>query len=228
MTDARTKPHQRYAVIASLICLGMMLANCTRPQGIFPNGLDDDLRERHLVKQQARTQSLTIVPIGPKQDQISLNDVERITAFVEDYKQSGLDSLKITYAGSHAVQPALAALLGRLGETQTVTSNGKARLGMIEIQLSYTANEAVLDRDCQGRHTDGGMTFMVPNKSMGCAFTLAVAKQINDPRDMSEPHALEKKFNKAGTSNSGTKTSGDTQVADSPIKGPDSILSGLR
>ena len=186
------------------------------------------MRERHLVKQQTKIQNLSILPIGPKHDQISQNDLERITAFVGDYKESGLDSLKVTYAGSQAVQPALTALLNKLGESKTVSTNGKARLGMAEVVLSYTAIEAVLDRDCQGRHTDGGMTFMVPNKSIGCAYTLAFAKQINDPRELSEPRALEKKFVKSNSSANGSKTSSETQSSDSSGKGVDSLISAIK
>ena len=56
-----------------------------------PNYQEDDLRERHQVKQQVVLNKLSVIPIGSKQNQLSPYDTNRIIGFIENYKLSGLD-----------------------------------------------------------------------------------------------------------------------------------------
>jgi len=105
----------------SLLPLVIMVTGCTSQDGLLPSYQEDDLRERHLMKQQTTLQKLTVIPIGPQRDQINPNDADRITSFVESYKLSGLDRLIITYYNSKAAEPAVAAQLKSLNETRTTT-----------------------------------------------------------------------------------------------------------
>ena len=180
--------------LASLLLVAVLSTGCTRQQGLLPNYLEDDLRERHVIKQQPMQQRLSVVPIGPGHDRISPNDMDRIKSFVGTYQLSALSSLDITYSGSQAAQPLIANLLKSLDESRVTTRAAGSKSGFNEIVFSYTATQTVLDRNCAGSHSEGGGTLMVPNKTMGCALTTAFAQQIDQPRDLIEPRPLDKKF----------------------------------
>jgi len=214
-------------LIFSLLPLVILITGCTRQDGLLPNYKEDDLRERHLMKQQTTLQKLTVIPIGPERNQISPYDTDRIKSFVDGYKLSGLDRLTITYYNSQAAEPAVADQFKSLNETRTTTKSAGTKSGPVEIVLSYTAIQTVLDRNCDGRRTDGGLTFMVPNKTMGCAFTAAFAQQVDQPRDLIEPRQQDKKYYKSTTndapaSTNSTNASGNS--SNNPIEALKSLL----
>ena len=227
MTHTLKQPSRGKYLLISLLPLMILTTGCTRPEGLLPNYKEDDLRERHLMKQQATLQKLTVIPIGPQRDQISPNDSDRITSFVEGYKLSGLDRLTITYSNSQAAEPAIAAQLKSLNEIRTTTKSAGTKSGPVEIVFSYTAIQTVLDRNCDGRRTDGGQTFMVPNKTMGCAFTAAFAQQVDQPRDLVEPRQQDKKYYKSTITDTPAPTNSNTTNGNSnnnPIEAIKSIL----
>ena len=194
MTQSISQASRVRPLLFSLLTLVLLTTGCTRQEGLLPNYKEDDLRERHLIKQQSVLQKLTVIPIGPNRNQISPYDTDRITKFVENYKLSGLDQLNITYQNSHAAEPAITALLKSLNETGNTTKPAGSKSGPVEIVFTYIATQTVLDRSCAGTRTDGGQTFMVPNKTIGCAFTSAFAQQVDQPRDLVEPRQRDKKF----------------------------------
>jgi pilus biogenesis lipoprotein CpaD len=206
-------------LIFSLLPLVVMVTGCTSQDGLLPSYKEDDLRERHLMKQQTTLQKLTVIPIGPQRDQINPNDADRITSFVESYKLSGLDRLIITYYNSKAAEPAVAAQLKSLNETRTTTKTAGTKSGPVEIVFSYAAIQTVLDRNCDGRRTDGGLTFMVPNKTMGCAFTAAFAQQVAEPRDLVEPRQQDKKYYKSTIIDTTNSTNPNSTITN-PIINP--------
>jgi pilus biogenesis lipoprotein CpaD len=177
----------------ALLCLAVMMAGCSASQQARNNYLDDDMRERHVVRPQTVVQHLNVQPIGPQHDRLNQADADRIKAFVQSYQSKGLDDLKISYSGSQAAQPAINALLKKANIHNVAVISGSSSGGH-EIVLSYSAIQPVLVGDCQGSRTQGGDTFSVPNKTMGCSVTTAFAQQVDNPRDLIEPRAVEKKF----------------------------------
>lgn len=218
---SQTKP-----MLYSLLVFALLTTGCTRQQGVLPNYQEDDLRERHLVKQQPVLKKLSVIPVGPKQEQISPYDSDRIASFIQDYKLSGLDHLTITYAGSRSAEPAITALLKNLDEAHNTTKTTKAQTGQVEIIFSYPAIQTVLDRNCEGRRTDGGMTLMVPNKTMGCAYAVAMAQQIDQPRDLVEPRQRDKKYYQS-TATSTPATTATNNTSDSVTGNPLNVLKSL-
>jgi len=210
-----------------LFGLALLMTGCTNQQGILPNYQEDDLRERHQVKQQVVLHKLSVIPIGSKQNQLSPYDTNRIIGFVEKYKLSGLDRLTITYSGSQAAKPMVAALLKNLGETIITTKSNGSKSGPGEIVFSYPATQTVLDRNCEGNRTDEGRTLMVPNKTMGCAYTEAFSRQVDQPRDLIEPRQRDKHYYSAPKTNNTTSTSSNSSSVNSGTNPADIIKSIL-
>jgi pilus biogenesis lipoprotein CpaD len=221
-----TRVSKKKPILFILFGLSLLTAGCTRQQGVLPNYQEDDLRERHLIKQQSMLEKLSVIPVGPKQDRINPYDIERITSFVQNYKLSGLDHLTITYVGSRSAEPAITALLKSLDETDSTTKSIGAQGRKIEILFSYTTIQAALDRSCEGRRTDGGITLMVPNKTMGCAYSVALAQQIDQPRDLVEPRQRDKKYYQS-TSTSSPATATTSSTSDSAGGSPLNALKSL-
>lgn len=217
------------ALLVTLIC-GLLTAGCTKQQGILPNYVEDDLRERHLIKQQARPQKLTVMPVGSNHDQISPSDLPKITRFVEGFQLNGSGYLAIEFAGSKASEPAIMAIMTEMNEKRTTTKTGDTKSGSVAVILSYTSIQSVLDRNCEGTRTEGGQTYMVPNKTMGCSYALAFAQQVENPRDLIEPQPREKVYYtpKAGYSNTTTTTdkSKSTDPVTNLAEGLKSLLNG--
>lgn len=226
MTYPRPQSPFSKPFLFSLLALACLTAGCTRQQGVLPNYQEDDIRERHLMKQQSQLQKLSIIPIGPNQDQISPYDTNRIIGFVENYKLSGLDHLTITYHGSKAAEPTIDALLNGLNETRSKTKSAPSKPGSTEIIFSYAAIQTVLDRNCEGSRTDGGMTLMVPNKTMGCAYSVAFAQQVDQPRDLVDPRQQDKKYY-LSTIQPNTTNNDNSTNSNSSSKATDAIKSLL-
>ncbi len=212
MTHKSASLIQSKLSLMGLLLVAILSTGCTRQQGFLPNYLEDDLRERHMIKQQPMQQRLSVIPVGPGQDQISPNDMDRIKSFVGTYQLSALSSLSITYSGSQAAQPVVSRLLKSLDESRFMTKVADSKSGSNEIVFSYAATQTVLDRNCAGTHSEGGLTLMVPNKTMGCAFTTAFAQQIDQPRDLIEPRPRDKKYHTSKQANSEATPISDRQT----------------